>query len=76
MARRACWSTAPASAWRSASSAVTVRMALADFDKVIKVNLIGTFNMIRLAATEMSRLEPTGDRRARRHHQYGLGRRL
>jgi NAD(P)-dependent dehydrogenase (short-subunit alcohol dehydrogenase family) len=26
--------------------------------KVIKVNLIGTFNMLRLAATEMSRLEP------------------
>jgi NAD(P)-dependent dehydrogenase (short-subunit alcohol dehydrogenase family) len=33
-------------------------MALADFDKVIKVNLIGTFNMLRLAATEMSTLEP------------------
>ena len=29
-------------------------MALADFDKVIKVNLIGTFNMLRLAAHEMS----------------------
>jgi len=39
-------------------------MALADFDKVIKVNLIGTFNMLRLAAAEMSRLEPqpTGER--------------
>ena len=39
-------------------------MALADFDKVIKVNLIGTFNMLRLAATEMSKLEPqaTGER--------------
>jgi NAD(P)-dependent dehydrogenase (short-subunit alcohol dehydrogenase family) len=33
-------------------------MALADFDKVIKVNLIGTFNMLRLAANEMSKLEP------------------
>ena len=33
-------------------------IALADFDKVIKVNLIGTFNMLRLAATEMSKLEP------------------
>ena len=31
---------------------------LADFDKVIRVNLIGTFNMIRLAAAEMGRLEP------------------
>src|SRR5271170_5854266 len=33
-------------------------MPLGDFDKVIKVNLIGTFNMIRLATTEMSKLEP------------------
>jgi NAD(P)-dependent dehydrogenase (short-subunit alcohol dehydrogenase family) len=31
---------------------------LADFDKVIRVNLIGTFNMIRLAAAEMGKLEP------------------
>ena len=33
-------------------------MPLADFDKVIKINLIGTFNMLRLATTEMSKLEP------------------
>jgi NAD(P)-dependent dehydrogenase (short-subunit alcohol dehydrogenase family) len=32
--------------------------ALADFDKVIRVNLIGSFNMLRLAAAEMSKLEP------------------
>ena len=31
---------------------------LADFEKVIRVNLIGTFNMIRLAAAEMAKLEP------------------
>jgi NAD(P)-dependent dehydrogenase (short-subunit alcohol dehydrogenase family) len=31
---------------------------LTDFEKVIRVNLIGTFNMIRLAAAEMARLEP------------------
>jgi NAD(P)-dependent dehydrogenase (short-subunit alcohol dehydrogenase family) len=31
---------------------------LADFDKVIRVNLIGTFNVIRLAAAEMGKLEP------------------
>jgi NAD(P)-dependent dehydrogenase (short-subunit alcohol dehydrogenase family) len=31
------------------------------FAKVIQVNLIGTFNCIRLAATEMSALEPLGD---------------
>jgi NAD(P)-dependent dehydrogenase (short-subunit alcohol dehydrogenase family) len=30
---------------------------LADFEKVIRVNLIGTFNMIRLAAAEMGKLE-------------------
>jgi NAD(P)-dependent dehydrogenase (short-subunit alcohol dehydrogenase family) len=40
-------------------------MPLADFDKVIRVNLIGSFNMLRLATTEMSKLEPlasTGER--------------
>ena len=31
---------------------------LGDFEKVIRVNLIGTFNMIRLAAAEMAKLEP------------------
>ena len=31
---------------------------LADFDKVIRVNLIGTFNMIRLAGAAMGKLEP------------------
>jgi NAD(P)-dependent dehydrogenase (short-subunit alcohol dehydrogenase family) len=31
---------------------------LADFDKVLRVNLLGTFNMIRLAAAEMGKLEP------------------
>jgi NAD(P)-dependent dehydrogenase (short-subunit alcohol dehydrogenase family) len=31
---------------------------LADFDKVIRVNLIGTFNMIRLAVADMAKLEP------------------
>src|SRR6201985_2409782 len=33
-------------------------MALADFERVIKVNLIGSFHMLRLATTEMSKLEP------------------
>ncbi len=36
---------------------------LADFDKVIRVNLIGTFNMIRLAAASMGRLEPVDGER-------------
>ena len=33
-------------------------MALADFERVIKVNLIGSFNMLRLSTSEMSKLEP------------------
>jgi NAD(P)-dependent dehydrogenase (short-subunit alcohol dehydrogenase family) len=31
---------------------------LADFERVIKVNLIGSFNMLRLATAEMSKLAP------------------
>jgi NAD(P)-dependent dehydrogenase (short-subunit alcohol dehydrogenase family) len=39
-------------------------MPLAEFDRVIRVNLIGSFNMLRLATAEMSKLEPlaTGER--------------
>ncbi len=39
-------------------------MPLADFEKVIRVNLIGSFNMLRVATTEMSKLQPlaTGER--------------
>jgi NAD(P)-dependent dehydrogenase (short-subunit alcohol dehydrogenase family) len=40
-------------------------MPLADFEKVIRVNLIGTFNVTRLAAAEMLKNEPdtaTGER--------------
>ena len=39
-------------------------MPLADFDRVIRVNLIGTFNMLRLASAPMSALPPldTGER--------------
>src|ERR1700734_2947502 len=33
-------------------------MPLADFDRVIRVNLIGSFNMLRLATADMSKLEP------------------
>src|SRR5215467_8531001 len=36
-------------------------MPLADFDRVIKVNLIGTFNALRLAAADIARLEPLAD---------------
>jgi NAD(P)-dependent dehydrogenase (short-subunit alcohol dehydrogenase family) len=31
---------------------------LADFERVIKINLIGSFNMLRVATTAMSKLEP------------------
>jgi NAD(P)-dependent dehydrogenase (short-subunit alcohol dehydrogenase family) len=36
-------------------------LSLAAFSRIIQVNLIGTFNMLRLAATEMSVGEPIGD---------------
>ena len=36
-------------------------MALEDFTRVIQVNLIGTFNMMRLAAADMTRLDPMED---------------
>jgi NAD(P)-dependent dehydrogenase (short-subunit alcohol dehydrogenase family) len=36
-------------------------MPLADFERVIRINLIGTFNMLRLAAAEMSALDPLAD---------------
>ena len=35
-------------------------MPLEDFAQVINVNLVGTFNMLRLVAAEISRLEPLG----------------
>ncbi len=39
-------------------------MPLSEFDRVIRVNLLGSFNMLRLATAEMSKLEPlsTGER--------------
>ncbi|MEU3274317.1 SDR family NAD(P)-dependent oxidoreductase [Saccharomonospora sp. NPDC006951] len=36
---------------------------LADFTRVVTVNLIGTFNVIRLAAERMSSVEPLGEER-------------
>jgi NAD(P)-dependent dehydrogenase (short-subunit alcohol dehydrogenase family) len=36
-------------------------LPLADFEKVIQVNLIGTFNMMRLVAAAMQALEPLED---------------
>ena len=36
-------------------------MALADFERVVRVNLIGTFNAMRLAAAAMAKLDPLTD---------------
>jgi NAD(P)-dependent dehydrogenase (short-subunit alcohol dehydrogenase family) len=36
-------------------------MPLAAFERVIRVNLIGSFNLLRLAAADMTRLEPLDD---------------
>jgi NAD(P)-dependent dehydrogenase (short-subunit alcohol dehydrogenase family) len=36
-------------------------MPLADFERVIKINLIGTFNAMRLAAADMQGLDPLDD---------------
>jgi NAD(P)-dependent dehydrogenase (short-subunit alcohol dehydrogenase family) len=36
-------------------------MPLADFERVIAINLIGTFNMLRLCAADMQGLEPLAD---------------
>ena len=58
MGPRGCSSIAPASASPSGWPAATGAHPLADFDKVIRVNLIGTFNMIRLAAASMGKLDP------------------
>ena len=41
------------------------------YKKVIAINLIGTFDAIRIAGTAMSRLEPLDVRRARRDRQHG-----
>jgi NAD(P)-dependent dehydrogenase (short-subunit alcohol dehydrogenase family) len=36
-------------------------LALEDFERVVRVNLFGTFNMLRLAAVEMQKLDPLAD---------------
>ncbi|HEX9321306.1 MAG TPA: SDR family NAD(P)-dependent oxidoreductase [Xanthobacteraceae bacterium] len=36
-------------------------MPLEDFDRVIRVNLVGSFNMMRLAAADMTSLPPVAD---------------
>jgi NAD(P)-dependent dehydrogenase (short-subunit alcohol dehydrogenase family) len=36
-------------------------MTLEEFNRIVQVNLVGTFNMMRLVAAEMSKLEPLED---------------
>jgi NAD(P)-dependent dehydrogenase (short-subunit alcohol dehydrogenase family) len=36
-------------------------MPLAEFEQVIRINLVGTFNLMRLAAADMAALEPLAD---------------
>ncbi len=38
-------------------------LPLADFDKVLKINLLGTFNVLRLAAEQMTKNEPVDGER-------------
>ena len=51
-------------------------MPLAEFEKVIAVNLIGTFNLMRLVAADMQSAPAARRRRARRDHLHRLGRSL
>ena len=74
--RCASRSTAPASARPAASCRKDGPHALDAFARVIEVNLIGTFNVIRLAAAAMASDRPDGRRRARRDRQHRLRRRL
>ena len=46
------------------------------FARVININLIGTFNMIRLAADAMASTTPTADGERGVHDQYRIGRGL
>lgn len=36
-------------------------MPLGEFERVIRINLVGTFNMLRLASGEMTKLDPLAD---------------
>jgi NAD(P)-dependent dehydrogenase (short-subunit alcohol dehydrogenase family) len=49
---------------------------LEDFERVVRINLIGTYNVARLAAARIATLAGAGRRRARRDGQHRLGGRL
>jgi NAD(P)-dependent dehydrogenase (short-subunit alcohol dehydrogenase family) len=38
-------------------------LPLAEFERVVRINLVGTFNVIRLAAERMAHIEPIGEER-------------
>ncbi len=67
------WSIARASRWPSGSVGKEGPHRLESFSRVINVNLIGTFNMIAVAATAMSKSEPNASGRAGRDRQHGVG---
>ncbi len=46
---------------------------LEDFRRVVEINLIGTYNVTRLAAAQMASAAAAGRRRARRHRQHRVG---
>ena len=78
-ARCGCWSTPPASArpQRTVGRDGEFDSAhdLDAFKKVIAINLIGTFDVIRLAATAMSRTEPDATASAARSSTWPASRR-
>ena len=49
---------------------------LEHFARVINVNLVGTFNAVRLAAAAMANNAPNDGGRARRHRHHRVGRRI
>ena len=51
-------------------------MPLADFARVVEINLIGTFNVMRLAAADMHDARTAAGRRARHHRLHRVGRGL
>ena len=51
-------------------------MPLAEFARVVEINLVGTFNVMRLAAAAMQSLERDAGRRARHHRLHRVGRGL
>ncbi len=62
-ARCASWSTAPAPATPSACWARTGVYPLDKFARIVNINLIGTFNVLRLGAERMVKTDPIGDER-------------